>query len=580
MATPAILHPVDYSSRDYNSLREDLINVMRSRIPEWLADDPADFGVALVEAVAYLGDILNYYIDRSAAETFLGTASQRQSILNIASLLGYAPAGRTAAMVALTFTNNSTEIERIPAFSHVSTSIRAGDLNTPLTFELGYNTETNDGAWEVPPNSQSKVIPAVEGVTLTNQVLGQSSGFAAQTFTIRDTPMVNRSLEIRVGSSPDTAVPYTYVQNMYEATPTENRFTYRTNDIGITTVTFGDGISGTVPPKYHNIYATYRIGGGTDGNIAPGHTFQPVGWVFPGSIINQTKGFGGSEEESDEQIREAAFTAFRTRNSAVTKQDFQDIAQSDNRIAKAKARGNSLGNITVYVAPYSSGTQVSDPHPGHEAYNVVSRQLSSSLVTLTLAESPQFSEREVTISGMGAPFDGTFLATSGEKNKITYKVEHENIPLAASSGVVTASVLQSFEDARSDVQWNLQRKGVLGSIVTVLPYRLRDIRLNVEIGIKPQFRQSAALASARAALTELFAYNNVPLNLTVRTQDIHAFLTNHVPEVWYSTVEMFDGPTSEEPVPVIIASADEVVRVLESALEIKPSPADPGITNA
>ena len=39
---------VDYTGRDYYSLREALIARIQDRIPEWTASDPSDFGVALV----------------------------------------------------------------------------------------------------------------------------------------------------------------------------------------------------------------------------------------------------------------------------------------------------------------------------------------------------------------------------------------------------------------------------------------------------------------------------------------------------------------------------------------------------
>ena len=75
---------VDYTGRDYYSIREQLIARIQERIPEWTASDPADFGVALVEAFAYMGDLISYYIDRTANEFSLATATQRNSLLNIA----------------------------------------------------------------------------------------------------------------------------------------------------------------------------------------------------------------------------------------------------------------------------------------------------------------------------------------------------------------------------------------------------------------------------------------------------------------------------------------------------------------
>jgi len=101
---------VDYTSRDYYSIREDLINLVKRRVNQsgvrkWSGDDPSDFGVALIEAFAYVGDLTNYYIDRIANETYLPTATQRKSIINLASLYGYVPSGFRAATLEVTFAN-------------------------------------------------------------------------------------------------------------------------------------------------------------------------------------------------------------------------------------------------------------------------------------------------------------------------------------------------------------------------------------------------------------------------------------------------------------------------------------------
>lgn len=578
--TPANLIPVDYTSRDYVALREDLIKVIRSRVPEWQADDPADFGVALVEAIAYVGDQLNYYVDRGMAETFLGTASLRQSLLNISSLLGYAPAGRVAATVPLTFTNTGPVAQTVPAGAQLATTIRTGDANTPLIFEVGYNPASADGSWSVPANNQSLVIQATEGRTMPGVILGQSTGAPGQTFLVRDTPLVNRSLNVGVGPTPDNAVPYTYVQNLYEATGTDNAFTYRTNDAGVTTVMFGDGVSGTIPPLYQNVYATYRLGGGTVGNIAHGMPFTPVGFTFTGSITNQVQASGGTEEEDNEHIRQAAYTAFRTRNSAVTKQDFEDLALTDNRIAKAKARGNSYASMTVYVAPVSSGDQKTDPQPGFDAYNVVSASVTSNVAKLTLAETPQFTSKQVSVSGLGAPWDGTYTATAGEGNVVTMPLTTTNRAEQPVTGVLVTGELESFTATREDVARSVQSRGVVGTIVSVLPARYRDVKVSVRIGVEDQHRQTTTIASVKTAMLWLFSYNQQPFNVTLRPQDVLAYLVNNVPELKYASVDLYESVTSAAPSSTVMGASDEILRLLANNLTVTVDPADPGIVNA
>lgn len=109
MTSPVSNIPVssDYTSRDYYALREELVARVKSRVPEWTGNDPADFGIALIEAFAFMGDQLNYYVDRVANESYLATATQRQSILEIASSLGYIPTGYTASTMDVTIINNA-----------------------------------------------------------------------------------------------------------------------------------------------------------------------------------------------------------------------------------------------------------------------------------------------------------------------------------------------------------------------------------------------------------------------------------------------------------------------------------------
>jgi len=108
MTVPASNQPlaIDYTSRDYYSLREALIERVKLRVPTWQGTDVNDFGVALVESFAYMGDLVNYYIDRIANESYIYTATQRKNILNLATMFGYTPGGYVSANVDVTFTNN------------------------------------------------------------------------------------------------------------------------------------------------------------------------------------------------------------------------------------------------------------------------------------------------------------------------------------------------------------------------------------------------------------------------------------------------------------------------------------------
>jgi len=91
VATP-LPNVVDYTSKDFTGFQQSLFAYASLTMPQWTAREAGDFGVLMTDMVSYIGDILSYYQDRIAAESFLATATQRASIVNLAALIGYTPA--------------------------------------------------------------------------------------------------------------------------------------------------------------------------------------------------------------------------------------------------------------------------------------------------------------------------------------------------------------------------------------------------------------------------------------------------------------------------------------------------------
>lgn len=163
---------VDYTSRDFYALREELINLVKARVNvdssrTWTGDDPSDFGVALIEAFAYIGDITNYYIDRIANETYLPTATQRRNILNLASLYGYVPTGFRAAVLEVTFTNTSEENDYSTSISEASGNGTNVLFTAENTFQVG-DRVTITG---VSPSGYNQTNAEVVSATSTNFVV-------------------------------------------------------------------------------------------------------------------------------------------------------------------------------------------------------------------------------------------------------------------------------------------------------------------------------------------------------------------------------------------------------------------------
>lgn len=95
---------ISYTVRDYQALRVELLNYVRTYYPELIQDfnDASVFSVFL-DLNAAIGDNLHYHIDRSIQETVLQYAQQRSSIFNIARTYGLKLPGQRPSLALVDF---------------------------------------------------------------------------------------------------------------------------------------------------------------------------------------------------------------------------------------------------------------------------------------------------------------------------------------------------------------------------------------------------------------------------------------------------------------------------------------------
>jgi len=334
---------IDYTSKDYTSIKEDLIDLIPSFVPSWTNRDPADFGMALIELFSYMGDILNYYIDRSANEAFIGTASQRDSVLQISRLLGYNPTAATAATVTLTFYNSSASTITVPVKTQVATTPSSNGSLTQIIFET--NSQVVVPA-KVGTVDGSITVAATQGYTVTSEEVGTSTGIINQVWKLQTSPLITGSISVVIGSKNFSEVPYLIDYNNYDPV-----FSVYTNAAGSSFILFGDNISGIVPDPGALIYATYRVGGGVAGNVAVGAITSILNNTYAGLRVNNlTAASGGSEEETTDSIRVNAPLSLKALNRAVSLADYSALATAAG-VAKANAVADVYTSVTIYYAP-------------------------------------------------------------------------------------------------------------------------------------------------------------------------------------------------------------------------------------
>lgn len=96
--------PINYTSRDFDSIREELENFARRYYPNTYQDfNEASFGSLMLDTVSYVGDILSFYLDYQTNESFLDTAVEYSNVLRLARQLGYKQSTSPASHGLLTF---------------------------------------------------------------------------------------------------------------------------------------------------------------------------------------------------------------------------------------------------------------------------------------------------------------------------------------------------------------------------------------------------------------------------------------------------------------------------------------------
>ena len=235
--------PIDYTSRDYTSLVNDLLTLIPSYLPEWTDRSPGDFGIVLIELFAYMGDILNFYSDRIANEAFIATAQQRQSVLNIANLLDYTPFGNVAATVQLQFTIASPSPPVL--IPKNSTQVATLGVN-PITFE------TSQDLWIFGDGVSHSVTATSNGVANEQVVLqaaDPNSGMPWYNFTGN---AINQTVNV-AGAAWTLAPGNSFVGQ----TATAQMYTVVQGNI----IQFGGGTTanpGAIPPSGSIITVTYQ----------------------------------------------------------------------------------------------------------------------------------------------------------------------------------------------------------------------------------------------------------------------------------------------------------------------------------
>ena len=140
---------INYTERDFEGIREELINYTKQYYPELVQNfnDASIFSV-LMDLNAAVADNLNYQIDRSVQETVLQYAQQRSSIYNIArtyglKIPGYRPSVAVVNVSIVVPPLGDSEDYRYLGILRAGSQFNGGGTVFETVYDIDFSTQYN-----------------------------------------------------------------------------------------------------------------------------------------------------------------------------------------------------------------------------------------------------------------------------------------------------------------------------------------------------------------------------------------------------------------------------------------------------
>ncbi|MFG3601091.1 putative baseplate assembly protein [Micromonospora chersina] len=357
----------------------DLVTEARERIrrscPDWTDLSAHDPGMALLEAFAYLTEVMIYRLNQLPEKAYV-------AFLNLLGVTRHPPAAAWAD-VRFTRTGPDRGAVRVPAGTRVAAA-RGADPR-PVVFV------TTEPA--VLPAGETEVTVRVHHCEpVEAELLGTGTGQAGQVFRAARAPLARTTealdlllgVEVPTGSVELGAAAREHEGRTYEIWRPVDSFAgvgpqakVYLVDRASGVVTFapaldlrpadgaGPGVEGApgpvaaVPPAGRQVRLWYRCGGGPAGNVAAG-TLTSLRDPLPGlKVDNPAPAAGGRDLESLESALARGPYEFFAQQRAVTARDYEILAAGSGAVARARAFTRAAvysfarpGEVEVVLVPY------------------------------------------------------------------------------------------------------------------------------------------------------------------------------------------------------------------------------------
>ena len=380
---------IDYGATDFATLRDSLLKYINAVYPtDYNNFVESDLGIMLIELVSYMGAVMSLKSDMLANENFITTAKDINSVRKLFKLVGISMNGPTSAQatpkvyvngVAEGALNNSLELTPAERVFTV-TSPQDGEALTYTLYGI------RDGVVDNVNSNGNILLSSVsfnrhyytDAVLLEGAFAVQSGTFSQiddfKSIMLDERPVIQNSVQVYINmpSLPSVDGAYRQVNNLYQASSVDDKvFEVVYTDNYTAKVVWGDGSNGVSPPSLAPYLITYRVGGGSRGNL-PNNFINGVGTgTYAGvgdtgtRVVQDTIATGGSDAETVSHAKEFGPLFFKTQDRIVSLDDYRAYANkftsplgtTGRATAVTRQAYASANIIDLYLLEKASTTQ-------------------------------------------------------------------------------------------------------------------------------------------------------------------------------------------------------------------------------
>lgn len=325
--------------------------------------------IIILSLFAAIAEVLHYYVDNMARETFLSTARRYDSVVKHGALVDYHARAAIAAIVDVI----------------LSRSITGNSIGAKLTIPQGtVFTDSNGNSWlsarDVTwySNVTTCKVPLIQhekytSSALNNMVIPSGDRVILNLGTLPNGKYYEQgSMSLQIGGE-----SWVLVDTFAKSKPTDKHFIVSVDEALNPYIMFGDGTFGKKPAagaKITNV--VFYLTNGSQGNVKS-NTITSIPSVISSSITEATvsnayDAAGGSNYENFTMLKEHIPLSVKTLGVAITKEDFESLAMLVDGVNKAKADYECGRKLTVYISP--DGGAVASSELINRVYNLLSQR--------------------------------------------------------------------------------------------------------------------------------------------------------------------------------------------------------------